>query len=348
MNTFFLEFRDPLFSIIIFFVIIFIITFMSYWWGRYKRREDFKDLDKFIKQFRTPPSSDEIKGLVSSGGLSKKSWLLLARSYSKDGEYEKSIEIYNEILKFSDAQQQKEIMFLLGRTYFKAGFLERSKQVFLEILRKNPRTPLALENLLLVYEYMKDYKSALEVLEPLDELDKDIKCDNVYLKALALLNDSKTSVDEKSQELINIYRETKQLTYMVFEYLFRVNSKLAWENFDSSASDKMVDLLWHVQTENLDLDIIRQNSYLRELYSARGDVKLADKSSVFEFDVLINLDKKANATLSFEYICGNCKQVSPFSFYRCSSCHSIDTMSVDFSLTKDYHRDFSEENNSFQ
>lgn len=321
---------------------------MSYWWGRYKRREDFKDLDKFVKQFRTPPSGDEIKGLVSSGGLSQKSWMLLARSYSKDGEFEKSIEIYNAILKHTDVQKQKEIMFLLGRTYFKAGFMERSKQVFLEILRKNPRTPLALENLLLVYEFMKDYKSALEVLEPLDELNKDIKCDSVYLRALSLLDDSKMSVDEKSQKLIDIYKETKQLTYLVFEYLFRVNPRLAWENFDGSKSDKIVDLLWRVQTQDLDLDIIRQNSYLIELYSARGDVKLTDRSSVFEFDVLINLDKKASTTLSFEYICDNCKQVSPFAFYRCSSCHSIDTMSVDFSLVKDYHRDFSEENNSFQ
>ena len=301
-----------------------------------------------MKQFRTPPTGDEIKGLVSNGGLSQKSWLILAHSYSKNGDFEKSIEIYNEILKFSDLQKQKEIMFLLGKTYFKAGFLERSKQIFLEILRKNPRTPRALENLLLVYEYMKDYPSALEVLEPLDELKKDISNDSIYLKTLALLDDSKVSSEVKSQKLIEIYKETHQLAYMVFEYLFRVNPKLAWENFDSSKSDKMVDLLWHVKKNDLDLDIIQQNSYLRELYSARGDVKLATKSNVFEFDLLINLEGKANATLSFEYICDNCKQVYPFSFYRCSGCHSIDTLGMEFSLTKDFHRDFSEENNSFQ
>ena len=348
MNIFFLEFRDPLFSIIVFFAIIFIITFLSYWWGRYRRREDYRDLDRFLKQFRTPPSGDEIKGLVSKGGLSQKSWLLLAHSYSKTGDYEKSIEIYNEILKFSDLQKQKETMFLLGKTYLKAGFLERSKQIFLEILKKHPRTPQALENLLLVYEYMKDYKSALEVLEPLEELDKDITSDSVYLKVLSLLDDSTISTEEKAKKLIDIYNKSHQLTYMIFEYLFRVDSKLAWENFDSSKSEKMVDLLWHVPKKELDLDIIQQNSYLRELYSARGDVELASKSSVFEFDVLINLNNKANATLNFEYICENCKQVYPFTFYRCSSCHSIDSVAVEFSLTKDFHKDFSEENNSFQ
>ena len=348
MNTFFLEFRDPLFSIIIFFTLIFIITFLSYWWGRYRRREDYRHLDRFLKQFRALPITNELKGLVSKGGLSQKSWLLLASAYSKNGDYEKSIEIYNEMLKTSDYKNQKETMFLLGKTYFKAGFLERAKQIFLEILSKNPRTPQVLENLLLVYEYMKDYKLALEVLEPLDELQQDISCDSAYLKSLELLNNTKILKDEKTEKLIKIYKKSHQLSYMIFEYLFRENPKLAWENFDSSKSERMIDLLWHLDKKDLDLEVIKQNSYLRDLYSARGDVELSSKSTVFEFDVLINLKSKANATLSFEYICDNCKQVSPFSFYRCTSCHAIDTVGVEFSLTKKYHRDFSEENNSFQ
>jgi len=188
LNILFLEFRDPLFSVIIFFALIFIITFLSYWWGRYRRREDYRHLDKFLKQFRTLPKQGELKELISKDELSQKSWMLLASSYSKNGNYDKSIEIYNEILKLSDYKDQKEIMFLLGKTYFKAGFLERSKQIFLKILSKNPRTPQALEKLLLVYEYMKDYKSALEVLEPLDELKQDISSDSTYLKSIALLN----------------------------------------------------------------------------------------------------------------------------------------------------------------
>ena len=90
MDMFFIEFRDPLFSIIIFFAIIFIITFFSYWWSRYRRTQDSRHLDKFLKQFRALPSKDELKILISSGELSEKSWLLLAQAYSKNGENEKS------------------------------------------------------------------------------------------------------------------------------------------------------------------------------------------------------------------------------------------------------------------
>jgi len=347
LNILFLEFRDPLFSIIIFFALIFIVTFLSYWWGRYRRREDYRHLNKFLKQFRILPKQGELKELISKDELSQKSWMLLASSYSKNGNYDKSIEIYNEILKLSDYKNQKEIMFLLGKTYFKAGFLERSKQIFLKILSKNPRTPQALEKLLLVYEYMKDYKSALEVLEPLDELKQDISSDSTYLKSIALLNNVDITTEEKSKQIIEIYKTSHTQSYMVFEYLFRVNPQLAWENFDISKSQKLVDLLWHVQNKDLNLEIISQNSYLRELYTARGDIELASKSSVFEFDTLINLKGKANATLSFEYICENCKQLYPFAFYRCSCCHSTDSIGVEFSLIRDLNIDFSEDNNSF-
>ncbi|MCD6190329.1 MAG: hypothetical protein J7K14_02170 [Sulfurimonas sp.] len=349
MNTFFIEFRDPLFSIIIFFAIIFLITFFSYWWGRYRRKEDSRHLDKFLRQFRSLPSKEELKTLIGGGELSEKSWLLLAHSYFKNGEYEKSIDIYNEMLRISGSLNKKETMFLLGRTYFKAGFLERAKQIFLEILKNSPRTPQALHYLLLVYEQMRDYKSALDVLEPLDELKEDTSNDRAYLKSLALLNDTSLSIEDKTTKLLEIYSQTHHLSYLVFEYLFRVDPKLAWENFDSSKSERLTDLLWGLDSSHLDLDIISKNSYLKELYTARGDMNEVTGSSVFEFDILIGLKRSSvNATLNFEYICDNCKQTYPFIFHRCSSCHAIDSAVVEWSITKDYHKDFSEENNSFQ
>ncbi len=348
MNTFFIEFRDPLFGIIIFFVLIFIIAFFSYWWSRFRTKEDHRHLDKFLRQFRSLPSKNELNILITKGDLSEKSWLLLAQAYSKNGDYEKSIEIYSELLKVGDKSNYRDTLFLLGRTYFKAGFLERAKEIFLRILQNNPRTPQALHYLLLVYEHMREYSLALDVLESLDELHKDIRSDSAYLELLALFNNIDISVDVKVERLIEIYNKNHQLTYMVFEYLFRANPKLAWENFDSSKSELLTDILWQVDKKDLNLDIITQNGYLRELYTARGDVSLAVSSCVFELDVLIHLDKSVGATLSFEYICDSCKVVYPFAFSRCSSCHSIDTSRIEMSLRKDYHRDFSEENNSFQ
>jgi tetratricopeptide (TPR) repeat protein len=324
------------------------ITLFSYWYSKYKNYEDSKYLDKFLKQFRALPTEDDLKVLISSGELSEKSWMLLASSYYKNGDYEKSIEIYNELLSVQKSTKVKETMFLLGKTYFKAGFLQRSKQIFLEILKHSPRTPHALKYLLLVYEYMRDFSSAKDVLEPLDELDNDIAKDENYLNVLIVLNDETINDELKAKKLLDIYEQTDQLFYMIFEYLFRVDAVLAWRYFDSSKSELLLDVLWGLEYEKLNFDIISSNGYLRELYSARGDVDLADESSIFEFDLLIKLKNKANATLSFEYICHECKSTFPFSFNRCTHCHSIDTQRIEWSLCKDYFKDFSEENNSFQ
>ena len=348
MNGLFLEYRDPLFSIIVFFSLIFIITFFSYLWGRYKRKEDSRHLNKFLQQFHAGPSQESIKNSMRNDTLPENLWLLLANAYYKNGEYEKSIEIYNELLYKADLLNRKEIMFLLGKTYFKAGFLERSKQIFLEILKVSPRTPQALHYLLLVYEYMREYKLALDVLEPLDELNEDVALECRYLKVLMILQDFSLREDEKIKKLLDLYDESKQLTYMIFEYLFRVNPTLAWKYFDPQESETISDILWNLHRKDVNLDIIAKDAYLKELYTAKGYVNLVEGSDIFELDLLIKLSTKANATLNFEYGCSTCKGVFPFAFHRCSQCHAIDTMYVEWSLGRDYSKDFSEENNSFQ
>ena len=347
MNSLYIEYRDPLFGIIVFFVLVFVVALFSYWWGRFKTKDDHRHLDRFLRQFQAPPSETEIKELIASSNISSKSWLLLADLYFQNGEYEKSIEIYHELLanKQSDVNK-KEILFLLGKTYFKAGFLERSKNTFLQILKANPRTPQALRYLLLIYEHLRDYKSALGVLEPLDELGEDVKLDKIYLEVILLLNDFSIDESEKIQKLLLLYQEHRMLSYLIFEYLFRKNPKLAWQNLDQSQCQRVSDLLWNLNDDAIDLDIISQSVYLRELFSAKGYVSLAQSSSIFEFDLLINLKKcdYKGATMRFEYICKQCKQIYPFAFHRCPGCHAIDSVQSEAVISKEY----GEANNSFQ
>ena len=348
MGSFFIEFRDPLFSIIILFAIIFTISFFSYWWGRYRAKDNYRYLDRFLEQFHTLPSEDDLKQLIRQGELSHKSWLLLADAYTKNGDYEKAIDIYSELLRLEDAKENmRDIMFLLGKTYFKAGFLGRSRDVFLEILKKNPRTPQALHYLLLVYEYMRDYNAALEVLEPLDELGEDVAKETLYLKLLTLLNAPDIDEEIRKQEVVFLYREHRQLERMVFEYLFRVDPALGWEELDLEKAPLIADILWRLEQKDINLDIIAKSDFLQELYTARGYVEMARGSAYFELDVLIKLPKEVPATLGFEYLCENCKVVFPFGFHRCSSCHEIGTATLEYGILKDYQKGTGETGNSF-
>jgi len=348
MNTFFIEFRDPLFGIIIFFALIFVITFFSYWWGRYKAKEDSKDVDKFLEQFKANRADDTLSDMIATSSVSANIWMLLANSYYKSGAYEKSIEIYTELVKKEESSQIKDLLLTLGKTYYKAGFLERAKQVFLEILKNNPRTPQALQYLFLIYEQMREYTKAKEVLEPLEAMEIDVSLDTAYIEVLSIIHDFKQDESQKVQALLEIHKRSHRLTYMIFAYLFQKDPKSAWKNFDCSRSELLIDILWALPNQALDFDIIASNGFLKELYSARGDLLLAKNSSLFELDILIQLQQKVDATLSFEYVCDHCKTVYPFAFHRCSNCHKIDTQRIDFQVVKDYYKDISEENNSFQ
>lgn len=347
MDTFFIEFRDPLFGVIVFFVLLFVLSFFSYWWGRYKTAREHRDLQSFLGTFESLESSGNLSRQIHSNSLSNESWLMLAHSYEMQGNYEKSVEIYHALLsKTRDTTFQRDVLLLLGKNYFKAGFLERSRQTYLQILQNHPRTQAALRYLILIYEALQQYDKALEVMESLLELSPEAEDERLYLECRALLGDYQVSTEEKASRLIELYTLHHKMGYMIFEWLFLHRPALAWEHFDQSLALRLSDILWRVREENLNLDIISQNTYLRELYTAKGITNLAEGSTVFELDLLITLRKCGvqKASIQFEYGCSECKQVSFLAFHRCPQCHGIDTVFPTMALMKERY----EENNSFQ
>jgi len=347
VNSLFIEFRDPLFGIIIFFSLIFVIALFSYWWSRIKQKEESHHFDSFVDVFRSLPTEQELKTLMRSEAISEKSALIMAQTYYQNGDYEKCIEIYLILLELQKEPAQKsETLFLLGQTYFKAGFLERAQEIFLQILKQFPRTPKALHYLLIVYEKMHQFDRALEVLEPLDELGIDNRKERIYLTAVSIIRSADFGVEEKAKKLLALYQEHHLLNYLIFEYLFRHTPDLAWKSLDLSQCERITDLLWSAREDEANLDIISSNSYLRELFSAKGTFRLAQESNIFEFDVLIklNIAEQSGATLQFDYLCSACKQVYPFSFHRCPNCHAIDSVIPEALLTKEQF----ETDNSFQ
>jgi tetratricopeptide (TPR) repeat protein len=347
MDAFYIAFRDPLFGVILFFLLLFVISFLSYWGGRYKASRAHRSLESFLGKFDETGDPTPIASQIHNNSLNNESWLLLAHSFYVQGNFEKSVEIYLAVLsKYSDPMFQKEVLLLLGKTYFKAGFLERAKVSFIQVLENSPRTPTALHYLILVYEQLQQFDKALEVSESLLELQPQSHTIQTYLKCRLILVSPKLSIDERCEQLSTIYQETLSMGYLIFEYLFTHRSQMAWKIFDHGLANRLSDILWRLSEEKLDLAIISQNAYLRELFTARGAVELVQSSSVFELDTLITLQKCGvnKATLQFEYSCGECKQISFIPFHRCPHCHAIDTVSPILSLSKEHF----EENNSFQ
>lgn len=99
METFFIEYRDPMFGIIILFSLVFIIAFVNYWWGIFKSKEERHSIAQFIKRFEVTSDEDGYKKLLDEFAVPAESLGLLAYSYGKGGDYEKAIGIYLLALK---------------------------------------------------------------------------------------------------------------------------------------------------------------------------------------------------------------------------------------------------------
>lgn len=337
MDLLSLDYRDPIYGVIILFALIFIISSVSYWWGIFKLKEDETSIKKFVKKFDQYHSFDDYKQLIQKKDLPVESAILMALTYEKSGEYEKAIEIYLSILKnMVGPKKRKDVLTLLGKTYYKAGFLQKSREILLTSLRLFPKNEEALTYLSVIYETLREYDKALEVLDTLEEFGCEVEQKKLYFRTLKIIHDKVMKSDKKIEELKKLGLENKMVQRKLFEFL--KSNNLSFENDLLEAFDfkNIMDLLWVTKVEKFDESFVKEHKLLSEIFTAKGDLLEAEESEIFELNVLIKLHHQEDASgdLSFSYICRNCKNIFPLYFYRCPKCQQIDTTEVETNLIK--------------
>jgi tetratricopeptide (TPR) repeat protein len=326
MNSFIIQYADPLFGILTFVSLIFIVSFFSYWWAIYSKRKENFSLEEMLKKIY--PSKAILQKNFPYPKEAKEPLLLLANAFEKSGEFKEAIEIYLWLIEDTkNLKEKNELVKRLGQLYFKAGFFEKSKQIFLEILKYNPREKEALKFLLIIYEKTKNYSNIFELIESFEELNFP-ELEINYLKALLIIKNNK---DYK--ELEKIYFQSPKLVRIIFEYLFEKDSKFAWEILNPNDYYAVCDILWNLPFQRIDTKKIKNNTFLQELYSAKKYFSLSKKSSVFELDVLLNLRNNI-ADLKFEYLCPECKYLFPLPYERCPNCFNVSSAIAQMILTQ--------------
>lgn len=344
-----LEYRDPLFGVIVFFLIIFIISFLTYSFSIYQERKARKEYRRLHKRFELGKLKEEdYVHLYKTYNLPFDSILLLASSFSHKGDYNKSISIYLALLEHvKEKVKKEEVLELLGTTYFKGGFLQRSQEVFKRILKFSARNKKALTHMLLIYEKLKDFNKAKEVANCLEELNKNMITDKLYIETQIIINDPLLSFEKKADTLYGMYEKNPQTQRVVAEYLLIYNKDLFWRNLNKFDGKKIIDLLWYLNFDDVDFNQIHKNSFVEEIFNAKGFLDTKQHSDDFNIDILISLAKhehQTNATLDFEYTCSSCKKTHPIYEARCPHCHNVFTFNTNFTLTKG----FNEANQSLQ
>ncbi len=326
-----------MFGIIILFAVIFVISFANYWWGVFKNKEEKDSIEKFVKKFEILNDEKEYKKLLQDSLIPIESLVLLADAYGKSGDYEKSINIYLVSLKRVKGKDKKKyILSSLGKIYFMAGFLSRSSEIFLESLRLHPRNEESLKYLTVVYERLKEYKKAVDVLDALEELGAKTKKQKSYIQTLELYENKELSNSQKIEALKKISSKEHFLQRKYFEFLQQNILPISSDDFSKFDYRNLTDLLWFSDKSWLDLSKY-DDPLLRQISMAKGDAKYKKLDNpLFELAVLGVLQKEKNidADLSFHYMCQECKNVFPIYFYRCPKCLAIASVKIQSSIIK--------------
>lgn len=192
MDFFFVEYRDPMFGLLVLVALVLVVAVLHYAWRTLSSKSQKKGLEGFIKKFDI---ADEHKDLLRASSLSLENLHFLAGIFTKSGEFEKAIQIYLIALeKIKDKGEQEAIFYDLAEVYFRAGFLQRSVEVLLNALNLRPRNEKALKLLKIVYLRLKRYDEVLQSLDALFELGCEVSKEREFINVIALKNGAQSGI----------------------------------------------------------------------------------------------------------------------------------------------------------
>ncbi|QDS04363.1 tetratricopeptide repeat protein [Campylobacter fetus] len=328
MDFFFVEYRDPIFGLIVFFGALLLIAVLSYVWGIFSIKDEKHSIEKFVKKFENSSGlSEKHKKMLLELDVDTNSLSVLALTFAKSGDFDKAISVYLVAIDKSPGKKQREFLLVaLGKIYLKAGFLKKASEVFLESLKLSPRNSEALRYLGVTYEKLRMYENSLETLDALNEQGADTKAEVAYIKALIIT--SKTSkFSEKVAQILSLSEDFPLLKRMVLEQFIKHNEPL--DGLSMLRLDECIDIVFRL--DNL---LNLENTEFKELLGANG--LSDDKPKDFNLALLRAAnDNFLGATLSFSYFCTECKTSYPLFFYRCPNCARLGSVKILTHVIKD-------------
>jgi tetratricopeptide (TPR) repeat protein len=325
MGAFF-DYRDPLFGIIIFLCLLLLVFCINYYFEYLKINKENRQLENINDTFNLNNNFLNLDIALNSFDLPFDTLMFIATSYYKTGDYEKAISLLLALLKNSIKKDEKEqILDLLGQIYFKAGFLQKAKDIFLQSLEIYPRNISILQKVLIIYELLKDYKNALEILIPLEELDVNISNTKIYLETLLIIEHPTMTIECKVDKLNTILKENDFVLRIILEYFRTYSINDFWKQINDKNAKIFLDIFAQLEPQQFDIKKISSIQILQEFFSIYKSFHFTNSSEIFELNILLKLKDIDDSIgrLSFEYICDNCKNVYPLHQNRCPNCANI-------------------------
>jgi tetratricopeptide (TPR) repeat protein len=230
--------RDPLFQLILFVIIILLTVLITIAFGRIREYLKEKELKNFLKDFEYL----EIEN-IKLDDSSIEALFLLAKAYSKEGEYEKALKIY---LWINRNIKSTKILKEIANLYFKAGFLEKAKNIAYQVLKIKPRDKEMLKILLIVDEKLGNFKEMIDIIEIFEELGIDLLKEKANALLKYIQNGKTCNVEfcKGFDTIEDIYKEYPFIIREYLEYLFKTNPQKAYKLINEDYH-KYIDLFFN-------------------------------------------------------------------------------------------------------
>ena len=343
-----IEYRDPLFGVVILIFCVGLISLLGYYWNYMVSKKQNQSLTKFVKNFDYIGFDKEVKEFLALSPNPIPSLVFMAKMYQRSANYEKAIRLYTTLLNFIQNPIDKiSILEALGEVYYKACFPLRAKEIYLEILRHYPRSPKVLKSLIKIYEELKLYKDALDVLDCLEEVEGKTKTHHLYLQTKIVIF-SQELPQKRLEKLQGFLKEEPRLLRLILDFLKDFHPSCLWEILEDCSQEEIfqvLDIVWNLNSDQLPNNVFK-NPILNDVFQAKGYYSLQEgvKSS-FELESICLLHQYGNyqGDLRFNYSCNVCKAISPLAFDRCPHCGELLSIKV-LTFLKEKHN---EESHSF-
>jgi len=175
--------------------------------------------------------------------------LALGNLFRQSGEVDRAIRIHqNLIARPSLTLEQRDLAMLqLGKDFYQSGLFDRSEEIFIQLKESPEYKQVALENLLLIYQQLKDWQEAINCTEQMNKSDKS-KAKPRTLSYLYCSLADQLKKPEQQKQAIKLY----QKALVTFPKCIRACLAMADYYDESQQPEKALGML--EQVPELDID----------------------------------------------------------------------------------------------
>ena len=186
--------------------------------------------------------------------------LALGNLFRQNGEVDRAIRIHqNLIARPSLTIEQRDLAMLqLGKDFYQSGLFDRSEETFIQLKESPEYRQVALENLLLIYQQLKDWQEAINCIEQMDKIGKSQAKPRTLSYLYCSLADQMKQPEQQKQ-VVKLY----QKALSTFPKCIRACLAMADYYEQNQQLDKALEILEEVPELDIDFtEVILEKLYM--------------------------------------------------------------------------------------